>query len=523
MINNKRLILWVILLMFLTGNVLFGYAVTNEWLDERLVEWKPLSYKRMNFAAYHVFASDDMFEKSNAEIDIKMLDVLVETESDIIVMYIRPQVYSSQKVRYDDLINKIRSEGKKLFIGARFNDVPMTFEEYSIQLSSYTQNIIASIKPDYYGIVIEPQTMQAKHSFNVSVSSWVALVGQISDLSKQMNPDTKTSVGGHKEELEFLQLASNISSMDIIGFNLYDNQGIYPEYSGYLGLGDVVGETIDFANSKGKETWLMETWTTWIGSDAMDQQIDGKWIKVMAYYAVKHNMKAITPFFTGKFVYYGSNPVEFKSALDSGQRTTVFYAYKELINEFSLMNTILCSNVLARNITGSGATITWTTNKPSTSTVKYGIVSGNYGYEISKTELTTQHSLTLDGLTPGKKYYYIVISTDSGGNTGQSNKYNFSTASPDSMQDILEQKINVYPNPYVKGKSRGKKISFTNLGQGAIIKLYNTNGELVKELPGGLDGKREWDISEINAGIYFYVIKANTPKRAKRGKVCIIK
>jgi hypothetical protein len=297
----------------------------------------------MDFAVYHVFASDDMFVKSNQELDSKFLNVLEQTNANIIVLYIRPNNYFSQKERYDTLIKKIRVDGKKLFIGARFDNTPMYLKKYEQELTDYTKNIIASIKPDYYGIVIEPSTMEKKHSFNASDEEWAESVKKISELSKQLSPNTKTVVAGHKQELKFLQLASDINNIDIIGFNIYDMSGIYSEYSGYLGEGDVVGKTIDYVNSNGKETWILETWVTDItaskdkqimGSQEFMRTIDSKWIQVIAYYAQMHNMNVITPFFTGKFVAYTGDSTVFISSLNNNEHTQVYTSYKNLIQDF---------------------------------------------------------------------------------------------------------------------------------------------------------------------------------------------
>lgn len=316
---------------------------TTLWLDTKLVDWKPTQIKPMDFAVYDVFSSDDMFVKSNQEFDLKFLNILEKTNANIIVLYIRPNNYFSQKVRYDNLINKIRVDGKKLFIGARFDNTPMDLKKYEQELNDYTKSIIATIKPDYYGILIEPSTMETKHSFTASDEEWIASVKKISDLSKQLSPNTKTVVAGHKQELNFLQLASDIKNVDIIGFNIYDMSGIYAEYSGYLGNGDVVGKTIDYANSKGKETWILETWVMDVtaskdkqvmGSQEFMKTIDSKWIQVITYYGQMHNMKVITPFFTGKFVKYTDDSSLFISALNNNERTLVFITYKNLIQEF---------------------------------------------------------------------------------------------------------------------------------------------------------------------------------------------
>lgn len=313
------------------------------WLDKKLADWKPIIYKTMNFGVYHVYASDDMFVKTNSDIDAKMLEAIEEVNPGTVVLYIRPESYFSQKERYDALIDEIRKGNKKIFISARFDDKKMSFKDYENALKDYTENIIAVIKPNYYGIVIEPVTMESKHSFNASDEEWSTVVKRTSEMSKQLSPNTKTVAAGHKEELSFLRTVSDIKSLDIVGFDIYGIDGISPDYSGYLGKGDVVGNAIDYANSKGKETWIMETWTSAMNNDqqkAMSikefmQPIDAKWIQLMVYYAQKHKMGAIVPFYTGKFVYYGFDQNEFVSALNNKERTPAFYAYKNAISEFN--------------------------------------------------------------------------------------------------------------------------------------------------------------------------------------------
>lgn len=317
------------------------YIEKIKWLDEKLVEWKPAEYNEMNFGVYHVYASDNIFVKTNSDIDNKMLDAILEVDPDTVLLYIRPGSYFSQKERYGELINKIRNSGKKLFIGARFDDIKMSFSDYDKALNDYTKNIIAVVKPDYYGIIIEPETMERKYNFEASDKDWKDLVGRISELSKQLSPNIKTAVAGHKEELNFLRIVSDVKDLDIVGFDIYGMEGIYSEYAGNLGKGDVVGSAIDYSNSKGKETWMLETWTSAMNNSQQQalsikefmKPIDAKWIQLMAYYAQKHNMSAIAPFYTGKFVYYGNDQNEFVSALNNKQRTPAFEAYKSVVEE----------------------------------------------------------------------------------------------------------------------------------------------------------------------------------------------
>ncbi len=81
--------------------------------------------------------------------------------------------------------------------------------------------------------------------------------------------------------------------------------------------------------------------------------------------------------------------------------------------------------------------------------------------------------------------------------------------------------IKVYPNPYVKGRSSSEKISFGNLGGNALIKIYNTGGELVKELASGAENEVEWNIRGVRSGIYLYTVISS--EGVKKGKISIIK
>lgn len=62
------------------------------------------------------------------------------------------------------------------------------------------------------------------------------------------------------------------------------------------------------------------------------------------------------------------------------------------------------------------ATITWTSDSASTSSVNYGLIPA-YGQASSSAILTTNHSITLTGLTASTTYHFAVSSGNSGGQT----------------------------------------------------------------------------------------------------------
>lgn len=68
-------------------------------------------------------------------------------------------------------------------------------------------------------------------------------------------------------------------------------------------------------------------------------------------------------------------------------------------------------------VSGQSAQLTWITNKPSDSVVLYGTSPTALTRTASDPVLTTNHSVTLTGLTANATYYYRVQSTDRYGNT----------------------------------------------------------------------------------------------------------
>ncbi|MCG7848004.1 MAG: fibronectin type III domain-containing protein [ANME-2 cluster archaeon] len=68
-------------------------------------------------------------------------------------------------------------------------------------------------------------------------------------------------------------------------------------------------------------------------------------------------------------------------------------------------------------VTSKKAVITWETNKPSDSLIKYGTNSKHLSLEASSSDMVTSHSIILTGLSSSTKYYFRVKSTDDLGNT----------------------------------------------------------------------------------------------------------
>ena len=79
----------------------------------------------------------------------------------------------------------------------------------------------------------------------------------------------------------------------------------------------------------------------------------------------------------------------------------------------------IVSGITVSGVDNASAVITWETDEPSNSIVKYGTESGTWGtyfFTKSNPTLTTSHSLVLTGLQPELDYWFRVGSVDAVGN-----------------------------------------------------------------------------------------------------------
>ena len=89
-------------------------------------------------------------------------------------------------------------------------------------------------------------------------------------------------------------------------------------------------------------------------------------------------------------------------------------------------------------ITGSGVTISWSTNVPANTSTAYGTTTALGQTTVIQTAQTTSHGVTLSGLNPSTTYYFVAQSADASGNIGSSTTYSFTTiAGPPTISGIV--------------------------------------------------------------------------------------
>ncbi|NLE59989.1 MAG: family 10 glycosylhydrolase, partial [Planctomycetes bacterium] len=135
-----------------------------------------------------------------------------------------------------------------------------------------------------------------------------------------------------------------------------------------------------------------------------------------------------------------STPVTSHSVALSGLNATTLYHYRVISTNangtstsddytFTTSGPPQISDVQAIDVGSNGATITWTTNAPANSQVRYGLTS-SYDQETTvDPSLVTSHSVSLSGLTASTPYHYQVVSSNAYG-TAESTDFTFTTTDP---------------------------------------------------------------------------------------------
>jgi hypothetical protein len=90
---------------------------------------------------------------------------------------------------------------------------------------------------------------------------------------------------------------------------------------------------------------------------------------------------------------------------------------------------VIVSGPVASGITTGQATVSWVTDRPSTSVLRFGTTSA-YGDSAVSGELVSDHSITVSGLSPLVTYHYRAASRDDEGLWVVSDDMTFTTLSP---------------------------------------------------------------------------------------------
>jgi hypothetical protein len=128
------------------------------------------------------------------------------------------------------------------------------------------------------------------------------------------------------------------------------------------------------------------------------------------------------------------------------------------------VNPPVISQIVTSQVTTTSATVSWTTDIPSSSQVLYGTSpTYNQSTTLDPTQVTG-HRQTLTGLTPGTTYHFAVQSTGSNSNTGTSGDNTLATMAsnvtlPDMQILVPTNAISIATNP----TTHDRQLQFTHV------------------------------------------------------------
>lgn len=142
---------------------------------------------------------------------------------------------------------------------------------------------------------------------------------------------------------------------------------------------------------------------------------------------------------------------------------------------------LVIKNVKVSNLATNSATITWTTNAKSNSTVEYGLNKDEYILSQKDDNLLTDHKVVLSGktLTPGAVMHFRVKSKEASGNEGLSSDSKFQlkgyTVSiqviDENNNPIGETEVSLYPGSLKLKTNSSGEVIFYNVTPGKHLVL----------------------------------------------------
>jgi hypothetical protein len=162
-------------------------------------------------------------------------------------------------------------------------------------------------------------------------------------------------------------------------------------------------------------------------------------------------------------------------------------------------------NISVTGIDWYNATVTWKTNDNANSTVEYGTTT-SYGSLITDVVMAKDHTISLNNLSPGTVYHYLVISVDLAGNRAASSDSTFTTTAIPPVTIVPT----VAPTSYYWGGGGGGGGGGTSPGRGSPQQA-NPLGEFLgppEQLLTGLQGSL---LSANNPGIGAPAASGNYP------------
>ncbi len=359
--------------------------ITQQWLDQKLTQWRPTQNASLSFQALFSRASYGNPETSYNTMDVQNADLnmLVASNAGCIRIDIgyAPWLQKNQAAinEVTTLVQNVRAAGKCLVIADAGSEtyrhggqIPWTqFKQAWVQRVS---TLAALYHPDYYIVIKEPGwyvDMVSDAATNPAFQNgtdWTNLTQTLASTVVSASPNTLVGVSVAADSLNsnpaqyvsWLTGVEKLSQVSILGFDVYTTSGFNATQSFLTTHG-----------SAGKSVWLAEAWSG-DGTFVFDQsraQLDSEWMLVLYYFALTVHATAVMPFYTDLFASYSltsGSPTDSAQIISLyQQRTPVFSEFRAIIASASGLSS---STTTASTTQSSSTSSTQTTQGRTLST-----------------------------------------------------------------------------------------------------------------------------------------------------------
>lgn len=326
--------------------------ITQSWLNQQLVAWKPTQNGSMSFGGILERASYGSLETSynTAQVQTADLGMLTDAGASCVRVDLNygPWLAGWQDyiTEMGSVINQIRDAGHCLIIADAGSEsyltTPIPWSQFQTAWIQRVQTIAALYHPEYYIVIKEPQwyapmvSDSATNPAFTNASDWLTLTQELVNAVASVSPVTKigVSVPTATQDGTFYQqyLAGleKMSGISMIGFDIYTATGFQ----------DVLS-FLSSTNMNGKKLWIAEAWSTSVGSTAFNKSrasLDKEWMLVLYYFALKVHAQIVIPFYTDIFSSYNPWPTTSSSIISTYQTKTtpVYFEYNTLATDYGV-------------------------------------------------------------------------------------------------------------------------------------------------------------------------------------------
>lgn len=333
--------------------------ITDQWVDQKLIEWKPATVSSMDFGAMFQRASYDNILKpyNTPSVQDADLNLLFATGSRFIRIDIGFDAWlqdnGAAKQEIGTLVDKITSSGRSLVIADAAAEVyrnggQIPWSQFKSAWIQRVHTLASAYQPSAYVVIKEPGwyfpliSDLTTNPAATDPAEWVNLTEALVSEVHSVSPSTRVGVATAADSLSsnptfyvpYMKGVLQIQGLAFVGFDIYTTTG-FDNTQTFLK---------DFGNG-GKEVWIAECWSG-DGAQIYNSSrsgLDSKWVRVVYYFAQQVGATTMIPFYTDLAASYSltdSSPADAASVYSLFQlRTEVFSAYRN-ITASSIVSTI---------------------------------------------------------------------------------------------------------------------------------------------------------------------------------------